>query len=288
MGLLCIQFQSTLPQGERLGLPSCVITAFAISIHAPARGATSAFCMTGVTFHDFNPRSRKGSDHVSDTTIRVHTRFQSTLPQGERPGRNVAAGSLTGDFNPRSRKGSDFTNNTIDTLLGGFQSTLPQGERQDGSYSQKNIRGFQSTLPQGERRAAVITHNLFLCTFQSTLPQGERPWDCAQGRVLYVFQSTLPQGERRSGGVQASVTIGISIHAPARGATSQFHSMGLFWMNFNPRSRKGSDPDDVRVAKILTEFQSTLPQGERPSSSPLSSSGARNFNPRSRKGSDGG
>ena len=34
-------------------------------------------------------------------------------------------------------------------------------------------------------------------------------------------------------------------------------------MNFNPRSRKGSDPDDVRVAKILTEFQSTLPQGER-------------------------
>ena len=55
----------------------------------------------------------------------------------------------------------------------------------------------------------------------------------------------------------------ISIHAPARGAT-EFPDFVLERLkDFNPRSRKGSDPDTEKIRTLLAEFQSTLPQGER-------------------------
>ena len=58
----------------------------------------------------FNPRSHKGSDIVAYGLVAEDYKFQSTLPQGERP-------------------------STIDVLLCfvTFQSTLPQGERQQCS-----------------------------------------------------------------------------------------------------------------------------------------------------------
>ena len=101
-----------------------------------------------------------------------------------------------------------------------------------------------------------------------------------------LFQSTLPQGERRQWGASAEMGVKISIHAPARGATDcrrlksiQFAisihapargATGLedfiasITAYFNPRSRKGSDMKNWRLGFILHRFQSTLPQGERP------------------------
>ena len=57
-----MQFQSTLPQGERRGSGRQKGRADKISIHAPARGATGAKKVLVSEFGDFNPRSRKGSD----------------------------------------------------------------------------------------------------------------------------------------------------------------------------------------------------------------------------------
>ena len=123
--------------------------------------------------------------------------------------------------------------------------------------------------------------------FQSTLPRGERHHSVAFSVFLLPFQSTLPRGERQcmTSGVAGNNLI--SIHAPARGATSMA-AMGTtlgngfqstlprgerlvkpcclkYPFNFNPRSREGSDAEKRRgncMAKV-------------------------NFNPRSREGSDG-
>ena len=121
-----IEFQSTLPQGER---PRGQIP--------PTRG------------QNFNPRSHKGSDlsqmrSLSSPQISIHapTRgatieqyhaacyfaFQSTLPQGER---------------------LFYLPWTNQLLI--FQSTLPQGERHMFFFSETAYKEFQSTLPQGER-----------------------------------------------------------------------------------------------------------------------------------------
>ena len=144
------EFQSTLPQGERPADAAAESAGAAISIHAPARGATGIayYCRrrgkisihapargaTMVTVQPinvmvyFNPRSRKGSDNVRGADTLFCLQFQSTLPQGERLN---DAGYISGrvDFNPRSRKGSDSIANFSALSLSAFQSTLPQGER---------------------------------------------------------------------------------------------------------------------------------------------------------------
>ena len=81
--ILC-KFQSTLPQGERLIADLMELHFKEISIHAPARGATSTGYAPLDKKGNFNPRSRKGSDPA-----------------------NLKSGYLPSHFNPRSRKGSD-------------------------------------------------------------------------------------------------------------------------------------------------------------------------------------
>ena len=100
-----MEFQSALPRGERL------------HYHPLSKD-----------YHDFNPRSREGSDQISGRHSLTRSRFQSALPRGER---RVLAQVVTAEmifqsalprgerlrkwcifrcmiyFNPRSREGSD-------------------------------------------------------------------------------------------------------------------------------------------------------------------------------------
>ena len=55
-------FQSTLPRRERQYKAFLKCNAPAISIHAPAKGATEKMCMDSQRSTNFNPRSREGSD----------------------------------------------------------------------------------------------------------------------------------------------------------------------------------------------------------------------------------
>ena len=121
--------------------------------------------------------------------------------------------------------------------------------------------------------------------FQSTLPRGERQDASMTDVSTWQFQSTLPRGERRTLPFSSPHAHQISIHAPARGATS------------------------VKCFVIrMVKFQSTLPRGERlitanklirsfAISIHAPARGATNivhyhmrrilhFNPRSREGSD--
>ena len=98
-----------------------------ISIHAPARGATTfSEDQTGpIPFQSTLPRGER-PDILPMTTERCRfqstlprgerrfykafglaaARFQSTLPRGERPGDRIELVTER-DFNPRSREGSD-------------------------------------------------------------------------------------------------------------------------------------------------------------------------------------
>ena len=82
--------------------------------------------------------------------------------------------------------------------------------------------------------------------------------------ALSLFQSTLPQGERR-----------------------QQHGGIHVWCNFNPRSHKGSDRDQLKLA-FRNEISIHAPtRGATPYVNTTSGTGD-NFNPRSHKGSDAG
>ena len=77
-----------------------------ISIHAHAKGATLPQYMAPWFHIHFNPRSREGSDYISNTSSMLILLFQSTLPRRERHYKHLQFG-FTCNFNPRSREGSD-------------------------------------------------------------------------------------------------------------------------------------------------------------------------------------
>ena len=120
---------------------------------------------------------------------------------------------------------------------------------------------FQSTRPRGARPAATA-HTCARVRFQSTRPRGARHCTVPLGSRVPVFQSTRPHGARPADHIQRRCGGGVSIHAPAGGATHE------------------------RIpAAALSLFQSTRPHGARP----LRASSARSrssFNPRARTGRD--
>ena len=77
-------FQSTLPRRERQNHLKNDLIRIAISIHAPAKGATPMIFIPGFIQSDFNPRSREGSDESDQQTAWSVLQFQSTLPRRER------------------------------------------------------------------------------------------------------------------------------------------------------------------------------------------------------------
>ena len=122
-----------------------------ISIHAPAKGATS-FCASALCCHcHFNPRSREGSDNIRNRNI-VFVIISIHAP---------AKGATVFPFSSTP-------------LLNIFQSTLPRRERPATIKLVTAIFPFQSTLPRRERPRAF---SVFpgSCIFQSTLPRRERP-----------------------------------------------------------------------------------------------------------------
>ena len=143
---------------------------------------------------------------------------------------------------------------------------------------------FQSTLPHGER-LLVIHFGHGHIDFNPRSRTGSDTPPIRLATVPRAFQSTLPHGERHTTNQVSDSATGISIHAPARGATllTCLASALLPWFqstlphgerlsvalwlslpgSFNPRSRTGSDLFSVPFHFIQSMFQSTLPHGER-------------------------
>ena len=232
----------------------------------------------------FNPRSREGSDSYVIQN-RLHLFISIHAPARGATRRMKGVRSMAEDFNPRSREGSD--------------TISPPAISSDPYFNPRSREGSDA------------------------IPHGAWPPEI-------LFQSTLPRGERRRASRQCSCVPGISIHAPARGATGRRDSRFRFLdisihapargatavcrindcrsVNFNPRSREGSDRhfsssvcvnDDFNPRSregsdrrffshilLYVLFQSTLPRGERHQGVIDLHSGLYDFNPRSREGSD--
>ena len=78
-----------------------------VSIHAPARGATSWPGRSLKQQQRFNPRAREGRDHIQEHEDK---RYQCFNPRA-REGRDLPASALTAlrtGFNPRAREGRDL------------------------------------------------------------------------------------------------------------------------------------------------------------------------------------
>ncbi len=71
---------------------------------------------------------------------------------------------------------------------------------------------------------------------------------------LTKFQSTPPRGGRRQHVIPHRSCHGVSIHAPARGATLSTSSSSMTTSSFNPRPRAGGDTGYLHLLPILSRF----------------------------------
>ena len=146
----------------------------AISIHAPAKGATM--------YDTKYDTKQKISIHAPAKGATLHQllifdqiRFQSTLPRRERHDSGALVYTEKEDFNPRSREGSDADKAFKTASSGAFQSTLPRRERQWQRAAADLERHFNPRSREGsdklrKRKSSERSR------FQSTLPRRERQW----------------------------------------------------------------------------------------------------------------
>ena len=143
---------------------------FAVSIHAPARGATpSPSASSGPT--SFNSRARKGRDNQPQTPLRRLSCFNSRARKG-RDGKNVSITSKVrvSIHAPARGATSGLSEAAIRAM---FQFTRPQGARPSLPAMSPVTLSFNSRARKG-RDLAMLGINVTGCMFQFTRPQGAR------------------------------------------------------------------------------------------------------------------
>ena len=196
-------FQSTHPRGVRR------------EENAPARPTTNAFQSThprGVrpfAFRAYNyivnvsiHAPAWGATHDPGSGPARWNGFQSTHPRGvRRPVRVLCAREVQ------------------------FQSTHPRGVRRAFYYLDGGSIQFQSTHPRGVRRRRRIMDSLALSGFNPRTRVGCDEKKNAAHLRLQRFQSTHPRGVRLPTPATGWNRSGVSIHAPAWGATAPAHGL---------------------------------------------------------------
>ena len=243
LSLFCVSvpfnaFQSTLPQGERLKKTAGSGSATLISIHAPTRGATKLLqCFV----------------HLNAISIHAPTR-----------GATINASTLNmwcNDFNPRSHKGSDVAIPSKEDVLNISIHAPTRGATRINFL----IAALMSISIHAPTRGAttMLSEMILSTTFQSTLPQGERHEQLDDTSKATLISIHAPTRGATSIFTLSCSSIRISIHAPTRGATRRARDKHHTFPHFNPRSHKGSDWKNLQLKRLDQKFQSTLPQGER-------------------------
>ena len=133
----------------------------AISIHAPARGATLRIILLTHCWADFNPRSRKGSDRMAATVKKISEDFNPRSRKGSDGRRSLRITCSSVHFNPRSRKGSDPGTAPRGVCSMYFNPRSRKGSDVVVGCRQVLPLEFQSTLPQGERRVNFTQWDCF-------------------------------------------------------------------------------------------------------------------------------
>ncbi len=211
------RFQSTLPHGERRGICGSR-KCWAVCFNPRSRmGSDGNGSPTAYVLLSFNPRSRMGSDGIALVAGIQFTRFNPRSRMGSDTMRSMRRLTSHG-FNPRSRMGSDRNVWPPTEGASGFNPRSRMGSDKVSINGFFTSLMFQSTLPHGERPWPTRPNSASL-RFQSTLPHGERLGTVRAFELTHGFQSTLPHGERRKRPGRRHHQGGVSIHAPAWGAT---------------------------------------------------------------------
>ena len=189
-----------------------------VSIHAPARGATEGARPPPLCINVSIHAPARGATFLAGSSA-----------------------SSSSSFNPRARAGRDvLAQLDVAPVTVSIHAPARGATRHEDDSVQDSIVSIHAPA-----RGATQVHNAISVyfKFQSTRPRGARPASEAGLDRILKFQSTRPRGARPVGDRSERHLHPVSIHAPARGATSRQAN-----------------------ADHHLQFQSTRPRGARPSS----------------------
>ena len=217
---------------------------FVVSIHAPARGATAIG-----TYDNFT------------------SRFQFTRPQGARPSRRRESAASRRGFNSRARKGRDVRVLSERSPSDRFQFTRPQGARLDATGTPHYESEVSIHAPaRGATGGAVVLYRVYQVSIHAPARGATVNWrtilwlrSCFNSRARKGRDTgtwpTLPQMNsfnsraRKGRDVQVGIITFaqvVSIHAPARGATT-YGNTRLHWTRF-----QFTRPQGARLDRLAT------------------------------------
>ncbi len=233
----------------------------------------------------FNPRPRAGGDGCRRLRLRMRKRFN---PRPRAGGDFAAAASMSRAVSVSIHapaRGATQPLRDVKHIHETFQSTPPRGGRLIEYRRHWYNDMFQSTPPRGGRQHPIDMVSRYLNVSIHAPARGATDSCCSQSQDYFVFQSTPPRGGRhhpqrsnsREHGFQSTPPRGgrpgyhggcgdsrsVSIHAPARGATSGRCSRIGRLRSFNPRPRAGGDSAISNCRSGSVSFQSTPPRGGR-------------------------
>ncbi len=212
--------------------------------------------------------------------------FQSTRPRGARhqTGKN---GSTRAGFNPRARVGRDWSKCAATCGCSLFQSTRPRGARPlSRLLLWRSVLMFQSTRPRGARHGIPRALGHTRCRFNPRARVG-RDLTCNKNSPNHAGVSIhAPAWGATQQGFMPVHLAEVSIHAPAWGATSVRSSAIHRKRRFNPRARVGRDSLGV-LAWRLPHVSIHAPAWGATPNPDHSEQETGCFNPRARVGRDG-
>ena len=209
-----------------------------VSIHAPARGATIVRQSVQRAWRVSIHAPARGATRQRSFGLHF-LRFQSTRPRGARQPRRLSAG--------------------------GTQAVSIHAPARGATAAQCMARRLVAVSIHAPARGATVfdADTYPAAQFQSTRPRGARRRNHRRHRQAQRFNPRAREGRDAAAAAQIH-HCNVSIHAPARGATT---------------------PE--RAAEFVEEFQSTRPRGARRRDEQQRRAVA-SFNPRAREGRDGG
>ena len=233
----------------------------AVSIHAPARGAT-ILEIDFVNLVEFQSTRLHGARRRAAwkaavlPTVSIHAPARGATEQGDLLGALAC-------FNPRARTGRDQMFIKRFTGTSQFQSTRPHGARPGGTAEPGRSRGFNPRARTG-RDAQCGSHTFQEDAFQSTRPHGARHVRDGDGPESPGVSIHAPaRGATHLKPAQLAPAA-VSIHAPARGATwrrAVYDDDDPLFQSTRPH---GARLTAWNSATSATLFQSTRPHGARP------------------------
>ena len=211
----------------------------------------------------FNPRARVGRDVVRRGPDRRRRKFQSTRPRGARRHPLEPRCRVRTRFNPRARVGRDPCD-----------SDFP-GKREVSIHAP----AWGATRP-------APRHSSRGFRFNPRARVGRDAHYALPARLVARFNPRARVGRDAREPRRWRGAAGVSIHAPAWGATNARAHRRAAHGGFNPRARVGRDAKVGAGAFSKSWFQSTRPRGARPSRHLIGRRLLSCFNPRARVGRD--